>query len=57
MQNLLNRCTPLKPTLDVVRDNAGNPVEDPNRPGYYQANFLDESTSARLPSIGIIVEL
>ncbi len=57
VQNLLNSSTPLKPTLDVVRDNAGNPVEDPNRPGYYQANFLDESTSARLPSIGIIVEL
>ncbi len=57
VQNLFNSSTPLKPTLDVVRDNAGKPIEDPNRPGFYQANFLDESSAARLPSIGIIVEL
>lgn len=57
VQNLLNSTTPLKPTLDVVRDANGLPVPDPERPGYYQANFLDESTGSFLPGIGVIIEL
>jgi outer membrane receptor for ferrienterochelin and colicin len=57
VQNVFNSSTPLKPTLDVVRDAQGQPVPDPERPGYYQANFLDESTGSFLPGIGVIIEL
>ncbi|MFM9984907.1 MAG: TonB-dependent receptor domain-containing protein [Flavobacteriales bacterium] len=57
VQNVLNSSTPLKPTLDVVRDAQGQPVPDPERPGYYQANFLNESSGSFLPSVGVIIEL
>lgn len=55
--NIYNNVTPTKPTLDVVRDSQGLPIPDPNNPGSYIPNFLDESTGSLLPSIGIIIEL
>ncbi|MFN8865253.1 MAG: TonB-dependent receptor [Flavobacteriales bacterium] len=57
IQNVLNSVTPLKPALDVQRDEQGNPVIDPNDPSRYLPNFLNQSTGSTLPSIGIIVEL
>jgi outer membrane receptor for ferrienterochelin and colicin len=57
VQNVLNSVTPLKPALDVQRDEQGNPVIDPNDPSRYLPNFLNQSTGSTLPSIGIIVEL
>lgn len=57
IQNVYNRETPLQPILDVQRDEAGNPVEDPNNPGSYAPRFVDSSNGSILPSIGIIVEL
>lgn len=57
VQNVLNSVTPLKPSLDVQRDEQGNPVLDPNDPSRYLPNFLNQSTGSTLPSIGIIVEL
>ncbi|MFN9800673.1 MAG: TonB-dependent receptor, partial [Bacteroidota bacterium] len=57
IQNVLNSVTPLKPALDVQRDEQGNPVTDPNDPTRYLPNFLEQSTGNVLPTIGIIVEL
>ncbi|MBL7943228.1 MAG: TonB-dependent receptor [Flavobacteriales bacterium] len=57
IQNVYNSVTPLKPTLDALRDEAGNPVVNPNDPSRYLPNYLDNSNGNLLPSIGIIVEL
>lgn len=57
VQNALATATPVPPSLDVVRDTAGNPVEDPNNPGNFQPRLLDTSSGTALPSIGIILEL
>lgn len=57
IQNVYNSVTPLKPTLDVLRDNAGMPVVNPTDPARYLPNYLDNSNGNLLPSIGIIVEL
>ncbi|MCB0761394.1 MAG: TonB-dependent receptor [Flavobacteriales bacterium] len=56
IQNIYNQTTTLQPDFDVVRDAAGNPVEDPNNPGYYQVNYLSTSAGTVLPSIGLILE-
>jgi outer membrane receptor for ferrienterochelin and colicin len=57
IQNIYNNVTPVKPILDVQRDNLGNPIVDANNPSRYLPNYLDNSTGSVLPSIGIIVEL
>lgn len=57
VQNALGSVSPVPPTLDVVRDENGNPVEDPNNPGSYQPRILDTSAGTVIPSIGVIVEL
>lgn len=57
IQNALATPNPVPPALDVVRDEAGNPVPDPNNPGSFIPRVLDISTGTVLPSIGIIVEL
>jgi hypothetical protein len=57
IQNVYNRETPLQPILDVQRDEAGNPIEDPANPGSYVPRFVNSSNGRILPSIGIIVEL
>lgn len=57
VQNALGSVSPVPPTLDVVRDQNGNPVEDPNNPGSYQPRILDTSSGTVIPSIGVIVEL
>jgi len=57
VQNVYNNVTPLKPSLDVVRDKLGIPIEDPNNPGNYSPRYIDEATNSLLPSIGIIIEI
>lgn len=57
IQNALATVAPTAPVLDVERDALGNPIEDPNRPGYYIPITVDTSSGNVLPSIGIIVEL
>lgn len=57
VQNALATSNPVPPALDVVRDEAGNPVPDPNNAGSFIPRVLDISTGTVLPSIGIIVEL
>lgn len=57
VRNALGTASQTAPILDVVRDAQGNPVPDPNNPGFFQPNILDTSSGTVLPSIGIIVEL
>ena len=56
VQNLLNAKVKLPPYLDVVRDDNGVPVEDPNNPGSYQIYYLDNTSGTVLPSIGLVFE-
>ncbi len=56
IQNLLNAKVKLPPYLDVVRDDNGVPVEDPNNPGSYQIYYLDNTSGTVLPSIGLVFE-
>jgi hypothetical protein len=44
------------PFLDVVRDDQGNPVVDPNDPNRYQLRTLENSVGTVLPSIGVIID-
>jgi hypothetical protein len=54
IQNLLNAKVDLPPFLDVVRDENGIPVEDPNNPGSYDVYQLENSSGTVLPSIGLV---
>ena len=56
VQNVYNAETELPPIMDVLRDQNGNPLLDPNDPGKYQAKLIDNPTGNVLPSIGIVVE-
>jgi hypothetical protein len=57
VQNLYSFAAPQAPEIDVQRDSAGNPIEDPNNPGSYIPVNIDSATGSFLPSIGIILEL
>ncbi|EAY25970.1 TonB-dependent receptor [Microscilla marina] len=57
IQNVTNAQVQFQDNIDVVRDDQGNPVRDPNNPNLYQGKFLDNIAGNVLPSIGIIVEL
>ncbi|MCB9235421.1 MAG: TonB-dependent receptor [Bacteroidia bacterium] len=57
LQNAYNAKSQQQPYLDVVKDADGNPIPDPNNPGYYQANYLQNTAGTILPSIGIVVQL
>lgn len=56
IQNATNAQTTTQPFLDVVRDDQGNPVEDPNNPNAYQTKLIENTTGTLLPSIGLMVE-
>ena len=55
-ENVYNKVAYLSPYLTVVRDDSGNPVEDPNNPGSYLPNYINNTQGQFLPSIGLIVE-
>ena len=57
IQNAYGYEVKLQDNIDVIRDDQGNPVEDPNNPGFYQPKFLENTSGTVLPTIGIIVEL
>jgi hypothetical protein len=57
IQNIYNSVTPLKPTLDVQRDQNGDPVLNSNDNTRYLPNYLDNSNGSVLPSIGLIIEI
>ncbi|MGD1840145.1 MAG: TonB-dependent receptor domain-containing protein [Thermonemataceae bacterium] len=57
IQNIYGFETQLQDNVDVVRDESGMPVTDPNNPEAYLPQFLSNTNGTVLPSIGIIVEL
>lgn len=57
VQNSYNFVTTFPDNIDVLKDSSGQPLEDPDNPGYYQAKFIQNTYGSVLPTIGIIVEL
>jgi len=56
VQNILNQEIQAQPFLDVVYDDAGNPLEDPNDPTRYQTRFLENTSGTLLPTLGVIID-
>ncbi len=56
IQNIYNFQTETKPYLDVVRDENGNPIEDPNDPDSYLTQEIENTVGTVLPSIGLMIE-
>jgi len=56
LENVYNKVAYLSPYLTVIRDDLGNPIEDPNNPGFYMPKYIDNTQGQFLPSIGLIVE-
>jgi hypothetical protein len=57
VQNAYNYVTKFADNIDVQKDQSGQPIEDPNNPGYYQPKFIQNTYGNVLPTIGVIVEL
>ncbi len=55
IQNLYAFEIPGQPILDVIRDDNGNPVPDPNDPLRYQTRFIEDALGITQPTIGIVV--
>ena len=56
IQNIYGNKVETKPFLDVVRDDTGNPIEDPNKPDSYLTKEIENTTGTILPSIGLMIE-
>ena len=56
IQNLYGFKTETQPFLDVVRDDSGNPIEDPNNPDSYLTREIENTAGTILPSIGLMIE-
>lgn len=56
IQNLYGFKTETQPFLDVVRDDNGNPIEDPNQPDSYLTKEVENTAGTILPSIGLMIE-
>lgn len=56
IQNIYNFQIETKPILDVVRDDSGNPIEDPADPSRYLVKEIENTTGTVLPSIGLMIE-
>lgn len=56
IENVTNTVFQLEPFLDVVRDDAGVPVVNPDNPDQYQLTTIENSVGTFLPTIGIVVE-
>ena len=56
IQNIYNSKTETKPYLDVIRDDNGNPIEDPNNPDSYLTQEIETTAGTILPSIGLMIE-
>ncbi len=55
IQNLYAFEIPGQPILDVVRDDNGDPLPDPNDPARYQTQFIENAIGNIQPTIGIVV--
>lgn len=56
IQNAYGFTAQLAKNLDVVRDDNGVPLTDPNDPSRYQTRLIDNTTGTTIPSIGVIVD-
>jgi hypothetical protein len=56
VQNILNQQLENQPFLDVVYDENGLPVENPNDPSRYLVRGLENSSGTLLPTLGVIVD-
>lgn len=56
VENVYANETPGAPFLDVVRDDAGQPVVDPNDPSRYLTRLVPNNSTTVLPSVGVMVE-
>ena len=56
IQNIYNFKTETQSFLDVVRDENGDPIEDPTDPERYLVREIENTTGTVLPSIGIMIE-
>ena len=54
--NIYGATTTTKPYLDVVRDENGEPIEDPNDSSRYLMREIENTTGSVLPSIGLMIE-
>lgn len=57
VQNVYNFQAEGAPFLDVVRDDNGVPLVDPNDPSRYQTQLIDNTAGTFLPSIGIVIDI
>jgi len=57
IQNVFSTSTPLKPILDVERDENGVPIQNAEMKGSYIPRFIADGSGTLLPSIGLIIEL
>jgi len=56
VQNAYNFQAETAPFLTVVRDDAGNAIEDPSNPDAYLTKIVKDQSGNVLPSIGLIIE-
>ncbi len=54
IQNVYNFQAEGQPFLNVVTDDSGNPVEDPNNPNAYLTKEVPNTNGTLLPSVGIL---
>lgn len=56
IQNVYGYKTKLQDYVDVLRDENGEPVEDPNNPEAYQLFNIENTSGTVLPSVGLMLE-
>lgn len=56
IENVTGNETDLRPNIDVVRDDSGNPVTDPNNMNKYLVEEIPNTAGTILPTIGVVVE-
>lgn len=56
IENVTNSQTTLQPNIDVVKDDNGNPIENPSDPSKYLIEQIPNTSGTILPTIGIVVE-
>ncbi|MEO1450356.1 MAG: hypothetical protein AAFV07_12565 [Bacteroidota bacterium] len=55
IQNVYGFSVPGPPILDVIRDDADQPLIDPNDPTRYQSRFLENDLGIFQPTLGVVV--
>ena len=56
IQNIYNFQSETPAYLDVVKDDQGNILTDPNNPAAYQTRLIPTTAGTLLPSIGVMID-